>query len=147
VNANQLTVNTGTCSSEKRNVAWIKNEVIAKGFTPISFAPMYMTTNYHQAKSVPIDANFVIWGEFKPRVFWKSYTCPRVMLAMETTWYYNHWWFITNTTEKRCTSIYKGQVTVACTDDATGQPVLLKVKANFGQTTKSVNSFMVDVCE
>jgi len=175
---NQLTVNTGTCKSEKSNVAWIKNEVIAKEFTPISWYRIYMLSQYRSAVSTqdsfepndfmaePVESyenpdghnhetpkhlNFVIYGDFKPRFNGKSYTCKNVMIGMET-FIHNYWWFFTNTKETKCTQILSDQdrkttqVTVACTEDATGKPVLLKVNRKY-VAKYPTNSFRVDVCQ
>jgi len=158
---NQLTVNTGTCKSEKRSVAWIKREVINKGFTPISWDQIYMAASqnmYGQPEPPPDTFNFVIYGDFKPRVLWKSYTCPNVMIGMQTWSMFitNSWWFITNTTNRKCTET-RGpdaitySVTVSCTEDATGKPVLLMVvpgkKSGSSSLPTHRNSFYVDVCE
>ena len=145
---NQLTVNTGTCKSEKSNVNWIKNEVINKGYTPISWATRYVAANRNESgkpSAPPNDLNFVIYGDFKPTIFWKNYTCPNVMIGMET-WGFgsNSWWFISNTTEPR-TEGSGTWVVLKCTEDASGRPVVLEVNGKYGQRTKGANSFMVSV--
>ena len=163
---NQLTVNTGTCKTQKNNVTWIKKEVISKGFTPITWEPKYMviahkttytldTEEVELGPGTPGSLDFVIYGDFKPRFGGKSYTCPNVMIGMGNTGPgQNTFWFFTNTTNKHCTVGGGGrdnhtyQITVDCTEDATGKPALLKVnrKKKTGQKHFRT-SFRIDVCE
>jgi hypothetical protein len=146
---NQLMVNTGTCKSEKSDVAWIRNEVIGKGFIPISWDSRYTAAAHNiegMPGSPPGSLNFVIYGDFKPRVLLKNYTCSNVMIGMQTWGLGNNsWWFISNTTDRKCTSPgYR--VTLSCTEDATGEPVLLAVDPD-SVRRKGVNAFEVYVCE
>jgi len=149
---NQLTVNTGTCKSQKNNVDWIKNEVIKKGFTPISWATRYVAAHRgsnNQPVPPPGTFNFVLYGDFKPTVYWKRYTCPNVMIGMQTWGFGNNsWWFISNTTEPR-TEGSGTWVVLKCTEDATGESAVLEVSGNFsGQPEKlSTHSFKVSVRE
>ena len=145
---NQLTVNTDSCSSDKKNVEWIKNNVINKGFTPISWNRTYVTTRQYtngKPHNPPSVLNFAIYGDFKPTVHGKSYTCPHVMIGMQTWGLgYTNWWFITNTTNTTCTG--SSRRTVDCKEDATGKSTLLYVQPYIGEKTNLQNSFAVGIC-
>ena len=145
---NQLTVNTGTCKSEKSNVNWIINEVINKGYTQTHWSVGYVGAwqdRWGYPDVPPKALDFVIWGDFKPTIFGKKYTCPNVMIGSGPGRYGYVWWFISNSYEARTKARPATWVVLNCTEDASSQPAVLEVHADYGQKQKFHNSFMVSV--